>query len=303
MKNKSFSKINSITTGNATDSITEGCVVIEGGAFRGIYAAAVLDVLMEAGINLSCAIGVSAGALNGMNYISGQIGRAALITLNHRFDKQYVGLSTLIKTKNIIGYDYAFGELMDIYPFNHERFNNESQRFVVVATNLKSGAPCYFEKGKCSDIKKALKASSSLPYISKPTAIDGTPHLDGGCSDKIPFEWAISNGYSKVVVIKTQHTTYRKPKTTPSSKMLAGRFYRKYPIFAEKLCENNEMYNEQLERLEVAEESGKVFVISPSVPVAVSRFENDLEKLGQLYLLGRKDATELIPKIKNYLEK
>ncbi len=301
MKHKIYSKINNLPKGNASDIITEGCVVAEGGAFRGVYAAAVMDVLMENGINLSCLIGVSAGALNGMNYISGQIGRAAKITFNHRFDKKYVGGRVLLKKHSIFGYEYAFSTLMEKYPFNKQRFNSGNQRFVIVATNLKTAKPEYFENGEC-DVYKALEASSSLPYISKTVCIDGVPYLDGGCSDKLPFEWPLKNGYKKVLVIKTQTDDYRKEPTSDRSKKLANRVYRKYPEFAELLGRNNEMYNAQLDRLDTAREKGEVFVISPSKSFDVSRFESDIEKLGALYDLGYSDATALIPEIKKYLE-
>ena len=301
MKHKVYSKINEIPTGCASDIITEGCLVAEGGAFRGIYAAAAMDALMENNINLSCLIGVSAGALNGMSYISGQIGRAALITLNHRFDKKYVGGRVLIKEKSIFGYDYAFGTLMEQYPFNHERFSSGKQRFVIVTTNLETAQAEYFENGNC-DIYKVLEASSSLPYIAKPVEIDGVPYLDGGCSDKLPFEWALKNEYKKVIVIKTQQNGYRKQKTSSRSEKLAKRVFHKYPQFAELLNNNNDMYNAQLDNLEKAEERGDVFVISPTKPVNVSRFENDIEKLGELYYMGYNDTIKLIPEIKKYLE-
>ncbi len=300
MKHKVYSKINDLPSGTATEDITEGCVVLEGGAFRGVYVAAALDALMENGINMRCAIGVSAGALNGMNYISGQIGRAGRITLNHRFDKKYVGGMVLLKNRSIFGYDYAFNELMKKYPFNMERFNSGKQRFVIVATNLKTAKAEYFENGKC-DVYKALEASSSLPYVSKPVKINGTPYLDGGCSDKIPFEWAMDNGYEKVIVIKTQQQGYRKPETSDGSKKLAKRVYHKFPKFAELLGANNEMYNEKLDRLDKLSEEGKVFVIAPSEPANVSRFESDIEKIGQLYYMGYNDTLKLMPEIKKYL--
>lgn len=300
MKNKVYSKINDLPDGTATENITEGCVVMEGGAFRGIYVAAALDALMENGINLSCAIGVSAGALNGMNYISGQIGRAGRITLNHRFDKKYVGGMVLLKNRSIFGYDYAFTELMKKYPFNMERFNSGKQRFVIVATNLLTAEAEYFENGSC-DVYKALEASSSLPYVSKAVEIDGVPYLDGGCSDKIPFEWALDNGYKKVIVIKTQQDSYRKDITSERSKKLAKRVYHKFPKFAKALGVNNERYNEKLDKLDKLRDEGKVFVISPSGPANVSRFESDIEKIGELYYMGYNDTLKLIPQIKEYL--
>lgn len=301
MKNRDVSKTYKIDLGKANNDICPGCIIIEGGGFRGIYGAAALDVLMENHINLQCLVGVSAGALNGMNYISGQIGRAATITLNHRLDKNYVGLRPLIKDKGIFGFGYAFGELMQRYPFDWERFNSNKQRFVITATNLITGDTEYFEKGKC-DIFKALQASSSLPYVSKPVVINGIPYLDGGCSNKLPYKWALENGYKKIIVIKTQHGDFRKPDDSKSSGFIAKKYFYKYKDFAKKLEKNNEIYNRQLDELDKLKNNGDVFVISPSSPVDVKRFDSDIQKLYDLYEMGYNDTVSLIPKIKEYLE-
>lgn len=302
MKNKDFSKSYAITRGKASDNITSGCVVVEGGGFRGIYAAAALDALMENDINLSCLVGVSAGALNGMNYISGQIGRAATITLNHRPDKNYVGLLPYIKDRGIFGFGYAFGELMERYPFDWERFNSGKQRFVIVATNMKTGDTEYFENGKC-DIFKALQASSSLPYASSPVIINGTPYLDGGCSNKLPYKWALDNGFKNVIVIKTQHNDFRKPEDSKYSGFMAEKYFYKYKNFAKMLSQNNEIYNQQLDELDGLKNDGSVFVISPTSAVNVRRFESDIQKLYTLYEMGYNDTLALVQQIKEYLEK
>ena len=302
MKNKALSESYAIIRGKASDNITSGCVVVEGGGFRGIYAAAALDALMKNDINLSCLVGVSAGALNGMNYISGQIGRAATITLNHRADKNYVGLRPFIKDKGIFGFGYAFGKLMKKYPFDWERFNSGNQRFIIVTTNMKTGDTEYFENGSC-DIFKALQASSSLPYASSPVIINGTPYLDGGCSSKLPYNWALENGYKKIIVIKTQHSDFRKPKDSKYSEFMFNNYFYKYKNFAKKLSQNNEIYNRQLDELDRLKNDGSVFVINPTSKVDVKRFESDIQKLYSLYEMGYNDTLALIPQIKEYLKK
>ena len=296
---KVYSKLDSLPYGNASNEFTDGCVIVEGGAFRGIYAAAVMDVLMQNNINLKCLVGVSAGALNGMNYISGQIGRSAKITLMHRFDKEYVGYKTLFKDKGIFGFSYCFNYLINKHKFDFDRFYSGNQRFIITATNVFNGKTTYFESGKC-DLFKALQASASLPFFSKVVLIDGIPYLDGGCSEKIPYKWAFENGYKKVLIIKTQPDSYKKPATSKLTKIASKLFYGKYKKFAEALCKNNESYNKCLDEIEVLKKNGDVFVISPSAPVNVSRFEKDIEKIGNLYELGFNDATKLLPEIKKY---
>lgn len=201
--NKTYSHPDNIPRAVAKETLIHGCLVLEGGAFRSVYEAGVLDALMIHDINLDCVIGVSAGALNGMNYVAGQIGRSAYVNLKYRHDSRYVGLKAIHHNAGIIGFDFAFNEINKEYPFHYEHFNRPEQRFIAVATNCLTGCPAYFEKGKFKNIFQAVRASASLPYLSKIVDIQGEPYLDGGCSDKIPFKWAIKNQYNKIIVIRT----------------------------------------------------------------------------------------------------
>ena len=119
---KIFSGWDALHKGYSSDVLTEGCLVLEGGAFRALYSSGVTDVLMENGINMSCVCGVSAGALNGANYASGQIGRSARINLRYRHDKNYVGFKPMFTEGGVIGFDYIFGNLEGIDPFDYEAF-------------------------------------------------------------------------------------------------------------------------------------------------------------------------------------
>ncbi|MBO4819324.1 MAG: patatin family protein [Firmicutes bacterium] len=288
-----------IPIGRATDEITEGCLALEGGAFRGLYTQGVLDVFMENGINLSCVLGVSAGALGGMNYISGQIGRTARTCLAYRYDSRYIGSRALIRSKSILDVSFLLddrGILLE--PFDEERFETSKQRFVAVTTNCETGTTTYFEKGRCSDIKKAVKASASMPFLTPEVEINGYHYLDGGCSCKIPYQWAINQGYQKIILVRTRDLTYRKPAKESS---YVFRAYAKYPQFAEGYSHINREYNRQCEETKALAERGRIFVIAPSRPVTISRIEKDIDKMADLYWLGVKDAIARLEDIKEYL--
>ena len=162
-KNKVFSGLDRLPKGLASEQLTEGCVVLEGGAFRGLYTSGVLDALMEAGINLSCTVGVSAGALNGMNYVSGQIGRSGRLNLTYRHDSRYVGLKAIRKNRGVIGFDFILKNVNKEDPLNEERFFRPDRRFIVVATDCITGRPRYFEKSEGETIFQAVRASASMP--------------------------------------------------------------------------------------------------------------------------------------------
>ena len=301
MSGKIYSHIDKIPSGSASRKVTEGCLVLEGGAFRGLYSQGFMDAMMKAGINMQCTIGVSAGAMAGMNYVAGQIGRSARVNLRYRHDSRYVGIQAVRHKKGLIGFDFVFDGLKESDPFDGKRFFEPERRFVAVATNCLTGETEYFEKGHCTNIFHAIRASASMPYISKMVDIDGKPYLDGGCSCKIPYQWAIDQGFEKIVVIKTRHADYRKNLKKASETSLAHRIYHTYPEFAHVLEQSDAAYNHQCDELEQLAKAGRIYLVSLSVPMRISRLEKDMEKLGHLYARGYKDAKDQMEQLKAYL--
>lgn len=301
-ENSVYPGLASIPSGRAKNWLVPGCLVLEGGAFRGTYTAGVLDALMQADINLQTTIGVSAGALVGLNYVSGQIGRSGRMNLLFRHDDRYVGLSAMKNNKGVIGFDFMFrNDLEGIEAFDMERLLRPERRFLAVASSLKTGKEVYFEAGKCEDILLACQASASMPYVSKAIQIGEDLYLDGGCCCKIPFQWALDQKFEKIVVVRTRDRDYRKEVSPLKSRAAANTVYRHYPKFAEAVEHSDESYNTQCDTLQQLEEEGKVFVIAPSRPVDISRLEGDMEKLGSLYDLGYLDARNQLDALMEYL--
>ena len=303
MSQSLYSRYMQLPLAQAADTITPGCLVLEGGAFRGVYSSGVLDVLMEGDINFSCTIGVSAGALNGVNYVAGAIGRSARVNLGFRHDRKYVGVSPLLRSRSIIGYDFLFQETPQFLPLNMDRLMDPRRRFVAVATNCRTGETEFFEKGKCSDILLAAQASASMPLVSRMVMVDGRPCLDGGCSIHIPVRWALEQGYEKIVVVRTRQRSYRRKEKDGRIERLEKRMYRKYPQFLETMAASKRVYNETCDLMDRLERQGRIFVLAPLREVRVSRMEGDMEKLGALYEEGRLETETLLPKLREYLEK
>ena len=299
MSKKVYSGIDTIPSGHADDSVVKGCVVLEGGAFRGVYTSGVLDALMLNGINTEYTIGVSAGALNGMNYVSGQIGRSGRINLMYRHDSRYVSFRKILKNKGVIGFDFCFYQIED-EPFDYKHFFSGKQKFIAVATNMNTGEAEYMCQDTFTDIFGATRASASMPYVSKPVMLDGTPYLDGGCSVKVAYEWPIKHDIDKIIVVRTRVNDFRyevKEDKTPY------KFYKKYPEFAKSLAGSNARYNEDCDTLAKLNEEGSIFQISPSKDLGVGRLEKDIEKLGELYWLGYNDTLANMDALKAYLAK
>ncbi|WP_303790867.1 patatin family protein [Ruminococcus flavefaciens] len=296
-----YSGIETLPKGSASDNITEGCIVLEGGAFRGVYTSGVLDALMEEDINMRCTVGVSAGALNGVNYVSGQIGRSGRINLRYRHDSRYVGPKAIRRNKGIIGFDFVFGDMAKVPPLDKKRFMDKSRQFYAVVTDLKTGKAEYLEKNSGIPPLRAVRASASMPFVSKPVIINGRPYLDGGCSCKIPYQFAIDKGFEKIIVIKTRHGDFRK--SVSDRKLRAENVvYRNYPEFAKALINSNADYNRQCDELERLVAEGRIFLITPSENITVSRLEGDMEKLGHVYNMGYNDAKNELERLREYLE-
>ena len=253
-RKKTWSGIDSVKLSSAPDTIVPGCMVLEGGSFRGCYTSGVLDVLMENGINLQTTIGTSAGALNGYNYVAGEIGRAAKINLGYRHDRRYMGPRTLARNRGVVGFDFLLNEVEEEIPFNRERFEDPNRRFLVTVTNCETGQVRYCEKGITPDFQKAVQASASMPFVSDMVEVDGVPCLDGGCAVKIPYRWALDNGFEKILVVRTRPAEYRRPQETKAFTEITERIYRNYPQLVELLDNQSEQYNGACRELEQLQE-------------------------------------------------
>ncbi|MCR5485198.1 MAG: patatin family protein [Clostridiales bacterium] len=276
-------------------------LVIEGGGLRGIHSSGVLDIFIKYNIFPQYVIGVSAGALNGVNYIAKQEGRSARVNLEYMNDSRYYNPLNVVRRKNVFDFNFMFDELSETIPFDYDTFNNSKQRFTVVATSVETGQPEYFEKGVCDDFTAACAASASFPLITRPTTVDGNEYLDGGITDPIPFKKAFEEGCEKVVIILTRHKGFRKPVLPIHEREAVKRFYKDKPELLEALLSSNEIYNKTLDEIDALEEEGKVFVIRPTNEIDISLLESDTDKLGYIYQQGLSDGRKNLFELAEYL--
>ncbi len=282
--------------------MTEGALVLEGGSLRSVFTAGVLDTLLEHGIQLSYVNGVSAGTMAGMNYISGQKGRMLRINKEYLHDKRYMGLGSLVKSRLIFNFDFVFGELSnELVPFDYESFYGSPQKFEVVATRCKTGKPEFFDKSSCSEMMQAVRASSSIPMLSRMVKVDHKNYLDGGVSLPIAYERAFELGYEKVVLVLTRHSGYRKKPVGSLTARAYERYFAPLPNLLNSLYEVPKRYNAMQETIENLEKEGRIFVIRPEFPVRVSRFEQDVRKLEELYGEGTRVAESRLTALTDYL--
>ena len=268
-------------------------LVLEGGGLRGVFTCGVLDCFMDNGIRFPFAVGVSAGACNGLSYMSGQRGRAKASNIDLMDEYHYIGFRYLLTQRCIMDFKLLFEDFPErIIPYDYDAYFSNPDRFVMVTTNCLSGKAEYLEEklssGRVMDI---VRASSSLPFVSPVSYVDGVPMLDGGIVDSIPVEYAMGQGYEKLVVVLTRNKGYRKK---DDSMPLARLFYRRYPELIKALSQRNTVYNKTMELIEKLEDEGRIRVIRPVNPVEVGRMEKDTDKLRALYQEGYAEAERML---------
>ncbi|AJE07563.1 patatin family protein [Mannheimia haemolytica] len=276
-------------------------LVLEGGGLRGIFTAGVLDVFLDENIHIDGAIGVSAGALFGVNLPSKQKGRALRYNKKYAQDKRYMGLHSLLTTGNIVNRDFAYYELPSkLDPFDQQAFEASGMDFWVTVTNVETGEPEYIKIDNVFEQMEAFRATSSMPIVSKIVEIEGKKYLDGGVSDSIPVQKFIEMGYDKIIVVLTRPLEYRKK---PSSMWLFKRFYRQYPKLVARWEKRYAEYNQAVEQIIQLNEKQQIFVIRPSRTVKISRLEKDVNKIQAMYDLGVEDAQNALAGLRAYLAK
>ena len=277
-------------------------LVLEGGGMRGLFSAGVLDALLELKeLSVNGIVGVSSGALFGVNYVSKQKERAVRYNKKYADDKRYMGLHSWITTGNAVNKDFAFYELpykLDV--FDNEAFKKAETDFYVVMTNVESGKPEYVLIEDAFAQMEYLRATSALPFASKIIEINGKKYLDGGISDSIPIDFCESLGYDKIIAVLTRpEGTYKEDKLGFLYKLV----YRKYPNLVNSLLNMATDYEKVLAKIKDLENKGKIFVVRPPEVLKIGRLEKNRDKIQKVYDTGLNTGLKELDNIVKYLNK
>ncbi len=260
-------------------------LVLEGGGMRGVFTSGVLDAFMKHHLYFGYVVAVSAGACNGMSYISRQPRRARISNIDMLARYDYIGLRHLVTQGCLFDRELLYDRFPnELVPFDYEEYFRHARGFEMVTTNCRTGRAEYLsetqDRQRASDI---VKASSSLPYVSKIVEVDGEPMLDGGIVDSIPVMRAIETGHKTNVVISTRNLGFRE---TGKDRKTPHFVYKNYPRLRVALSHRIEAYNRQLQLVEDLEAKGDIICIRPRRPMEVHRIEKDTRKLERLYEEG-----------------
>ena len=277
-------------------------LILEGGGMKGIYTAGVLDFFMDKNILFSDCYGVSAGACHLCNYMSGQRGRSYRIGVNYLDMKQYCGGWSLLRTGDLFGVDMNYSLIPNyLDPYDYDAAAKFEGKAFAVATDIKTGKPVYLPMKDLREDIIAVRASSSLPLVSRNVEIDGEFYLDGGISDPIPVRQSMRDGNRKNVIIMTKETGYVREPVGAELALIRARYLR-YPKVYELMRERHLSYNTTVQYIEEKEQEGKLFVIRPKQKSEVGRIEKDREKMTALYEEGYRDAQDCYSELIRFCE-
>ena len=292
---------------------TGTALVLEGGGYRGVFTAGVLDVLMEKGLTgFDSVWGTSAGALNAVTFRARQIGRYIRVVLAFRDDSRMMSVMSLAKTGSIAGNDFLYHEVQErLDPLDVETFNSGSTPVWACATDVTFGTPAYLPIRRMPDDMDKIIASASLPMLSEIVEVDGRRCLDGGTADSVPVEVALGlEGFARpegagdpashALVVLTQPRDYRK-ESAGALMPVARRQYSNKPYYLEALETRPERYNAQRERIFSLEKQGRVTVVAPPESLGIPTTGGSGEVLLHAYLMGRSEAEKSLSQIEKLL--
>ena len=277
-------------------------LILEGGTFRPIFSAGVMDALLENNIFFPYCIGVSAGITNGFSYFSSQKGRNLEILEKYRNDKRYLGFRNFFKCKSLFGLDFVFDEIPNkLSPYNIEALTNYKGRVLVGVTNAITGKTEYLDGKKIDAKNTMLRATCAIPLFFPAIKINENYYYDGGLLDPIPIKKAIKDGNEKHLIILTRPKSYRK-KLSKGNIIAAKIVSRKYPKLKNSFLTRHKLYNETVKFCEELEKQGKAIILRPREDQAIESFEKDIKKLKKGYQEGYNMAIERIDDIKELLK-
>lgn len=280
-------------------AIQNTSLILEGGTFRTLFTAGVLDTFIDEKIELPYIVAISAGAINACSYVAGQKERTLRILSTYRHDKRYMGIGNFFRERSYFGLDFAYNVLpneLDLFDWEKYRSFNGQLEFGV--TNALTGQVEYLNALEMDTRCNMLQATCALPVLFPEINVNGIPYFDGGLSDPIPVKQAEKQGYDKHIFVLTRPEGYRK-EMDGKSKWVMKLFARKYPKLALAMAQRVEAYNQTLAYVESLEKEGRAFIFRPDH--ALNSFEKHVPTMNQNYQMGYTQSRNRLDELVTFL--
>lgn len=263
-------------------------LILEGGTFRGVYTAGVLDYFLDENIMMPYIVAISAGAINAASYVSKQKERTLRVFTNYRHDKRYIGKRNFLKEKSLFGLDFSYNIVPnELDLFDWETYYSYQGVLKYGVTNAYTGQVEYMNGIELDKHCMMLRATCAIPVVFPEIKLNGTPYYDGGLAEPVPIQQAIDEGYDKHIIILTRPKGYRK-EMDKKSQLVMRLLRKKYPKLVEAMEKRVDHYNRSMELCEELEREGKAIVFRPNE--ALKSFEKDINKMRASHQMGYEQA-------------
>ncbi len=274
-------------------------LVLEGGTFRTVYTAGVLDAFMEENLYFPYIVGISAGAINTVSYVSKQPKRTINVLTKYRNDPRYMGMRNFWREKSLFGLDFAYNVIPNkLILFDWDTYYAYDGEVEFGVTNARTGEVEYMDALTMDKNCQMLRATCAIPFVFPEILIDNVPYYDGGLANAIPVDRAIEKGYDKHVLVLTRPEGYVKT-SGRGTKMSIRLLQKKYPKLIETMRTRAARYNECMQEIMELERAGKVFIFKPDF--ALKSFEGKVERMQANYEMGYRHAKEKMDALKAFL--
>lgn len=279
--------------------IKDVSLILEGGTFRTVYTAGVLDALMEEELYFPYIAAISAGAINAVSYVSKQPKRTIDVLTKYRNDPRYMGMRNILKEKSIVGMDFAYNIIPNkLIPFDWDTFYNYEGEVEFGVTNARTGEVEFMSALTMDKKCTMLRASCAIPLMMPEITMADTPYYDGGLANAVPLDRAIEKGYDKHIMILTRPPEYIKT-SGKGNKLMVRLLKKKYPKLIKQLQTRAARYNDRMKEIHQLEQEGKVLLFKPEY--ALKSFESKIENMNRNYDMGYRHAKERMAELKAFI--
>ena len=276
-------------------------LVVEGGGTKIAYTGGVLQCFLEQGIDIPYCVGISAGAMMLLPYVSRQPGRLRLTGVDAASQKDLIGLKPIMEEGSLFALEKTAQFIQEKMPLDYETFFSSPTQLDIGVYDMKTRKTRYYGKEYVDASDDLLIASCSLLLLSKPKQFDGNTVIDAGLTDMIPVSQALKAGCEKVIVVSTKEEGYRRKKA-PWWQLMGARLVYHDRQITEDFRNRHIHYEEQWQIIHDLEKEGKALVLRPHQDYGITRYTTDREKLDAWFKLGYAETLERLGKIRAFLD-
>ncbi|WP_300970962.1 patatin-like phospholipase family protein [Faecalibaculum rodentium] len=274
-------------------------LVVEGGGTKIAYTGGVLQCFLEQGIDIPYCVGISAGAMMLLPYVSRQPGRLRLTGVDAASQKDLIGLKPIMEEGSLFALEKTAQFIQEKMPLDYETFFSSPTQLDIGVYDMKTRKTRYYGKEYVDASDDLLIASCSLLLLSKPKQFDGNTVIDAGLTDMIPVSQALKAGCEKVIVVSTKEEGYRRKKA-PWWQLMGARLVYHDRQITEDFRNRHIHYEEQWQIIHDLEKEGKALVLRPHQDYGITRYTTDREKLDAWFKLGYAETLERLGEIRAF---